>query len=98
MQLNEEFAKFLDNYIEQKVRLIIQSEMNKYGNWRGWGATIDSVNLDGTINVIIDEEETEVISNLKNKSGQTLIANDEVYLSSISNLSNAFVSVAKNKP
>jgi len=95
-QLNSpEFASFLNSIIEKKIKTIVKNEMEKFGNFRGWVATVDSINLDLTANVKLAGDSATIIPNLKNKSGEVLIAGDEVYLCSISSLSNAYISIKK---
>jgi len=91
-----EFGTFLNNLIEKKAKEIVQQEMKKYGNLRAWDSIVTSVN-GNLINVHLIGDLTE-ITGLKNKTSQTLAIGDEVYLYSLSSLSNAYVAVAKNKP
>lgn len=92
-----EFAQFLNHLIEQKSKIIIQQELNRYGNLRAWDAIIQTVS-GNTASVKLIGDDTTIIG-VKNKSGVTnLVAGDEVYLHSISSLSNAYIAVAKNKP
>lgn len=91
-----EFARFLNDIIEKKVNQIVEQRMKKYGVMHGWSAIVSSVNTDGTVNVYLaGDKSTNIIPNLKNKSNTTLSANDEVFLFSISSLTNAFVGVKK---
>lgn len=95
MDINSsEFANFLDNIIEQKVQKIIKEKLNDYGIMKGWSAKVNVINGDGTINVTLAGD-TTIIPNLKNKSNVTLSVNDEVFLFSISSLSNAFIGIKK---
>jgi len=94
MENSKDFSELLGNIIEQKIQKVVKEEMNKSGNMRGFAAKVSSVNGNGTVNVILAGE-TTIIPNLKNKTNQTLVANDEVFLFSISNLSNAFVGIKK---
>jgi hypothetical protein len=87
-----EFANLIDEIVEQKVKKIVKQELNSFGNVRGRPATVESVNLDATINVQLPGE-TVVISNLKNKTGEVLATGSEVYLHSLSGLTNAYVAV-----
>ena len=98
MDINSiEFAQFINNLIDQKARTTAKEESQKYGNVRAWDAVITSVS-GNTANVHLVGEET-IITGLKNKSGVTNLASgDEVYLFSLSSLSNAYIAVAKNKP
>lgn len=95
MELSNSDLKALDKYIEQKVQKIIKEELNKYGNMHGWSAKVSSVNGDGTVNVKLSSDNINIIPSLKNKTGVTLVANDEVFLYSISSLSNAYVGIKK---
>ena len=89
-----EFAQFLNNIIEQKVKKIVQSKLLEYGIMKGYSAIVSSVNPDSTVNIKLAGD-TVVIPSLKNKSNEVLIANDEVFLFSISSLSNAFIGIKK---
>jgi hypothetical protein len=95
--LTSEELQFLDRYIEQKViKIVKEIKKSDYGNMQGWDAKVSSVNGDGTVNAILTIDPTQkVIPNLKNNSGKTLIANDNVYLYSISTLKNAFIGCKK---
>jgi len=94
---DKSFAKFLDDIIEQKVKAIYKRETASSGLVRSWVATVVSVN-GNLITVKLPGDDVHTIVK-KNKTGQTLVANDEVYLFSPSgDLANAFVAVAKNKP
>jgi len=95
MEFTNEELKSLDKYIEQKAQKIIKEEMNKYGIMKGWSAKVSSVNGDGTVNVKLSTDDINVIPNIKNKSGVSLVQNDEVFLFSISSLKNAFIGVKK---
>lgn len=98
MQLNDtEFSRFLNNIIETKVKSIIKIFLQKFGIMKGWSATVVEVNVDETIDVQIAGDSTTTILNLKNKSGVSLSAGDEVELHSISSLSNAYVAICKTK-
>jgi len=88
------FAQFLNNIIEQKVKKIVQSKLLEYGIMKGYSAIVSSVNPDSTVNIKLAGD-TVVIPSLKNKSNEVLIANDEVFLFSISSLSNAFIGIKK---
>jgi len=95
MDINStEFAQFLNNIIEQKVKKIVQSKLLEYGIMKGYSAIVSSVNPDSTVNIKLAGD-TVVIPSLKNKSNEVLIANDEVFLFSISSLSNAFIGIKK---
>lgn len=86
------FAKFLDKLIEEKVRLILNKELKSSGFVKSWLATVDSVNLDGTVNVKLPADDTTVLNNKINKTGEVLIANDEVFLfSPYGRLDNSYV-------
>ena len=89
-----EFANFIDEIVEQKVKKIVKQELNSFGNLRGWVATVESINLDTTVNVQLPSE-TTIISNLKNKTGVVLSPSDEVELHSLSGLTNAYVAIKK---
>ena len=84
----------LTEFVIKIAEKIAKRENQKYGNVKGWDAIVDSVNIDDTVNVTLPGE-AEIIPNLKNKTDKTLVANDEVYLFSISSLSNAFIGIAK---
>lgn len=91
-----EFARILNTIIEQKVNQIVDQRMKKYGVMHGWSAIVSSVNSDGTANVYLAGDlTTNIIPNLKNKSNATLSVNDEVFLFSISSLTNAFIGIKK---
>jgi len=97
MDLNSpEFAQFLDKLIDQKVSIKVEQKLKEYGNVRAWDSIIVSVS-GNTASVKLIGEST-IIPNIKNKSGVVLVAGDEVYLFSLSSLTNAFIAVAKNKP
>ena len=86
------FARFLDQLIEQKIRLILNKELQKSGFVKSWMATVESVNMDGTVNVMLPADDTTILNNKINKSGETLIANDEVFLfSPYGRLDNSYV-------
>lgn len=87
-----EFANFINTIVEEKTKKIIDQKLNSFGIIKGWVATVESVNPDSTINVQLPNS-TEIMSNLINKSGEVLIATDEVELHSISTLSNAYVAI-----
>jgi len=97
MDINtKEFGTFIDNLIEQRARAIVQEQMKKYGNLRAWDGIVSEINGNLVSVKLIGDDIP--ITGLKNKSGQTLIVGDEVYLHSISSLNNAYVAIAKNKP
>jgi hypothetical protein len=98
MDINsKEFAQFLDRIIEEKVKLILERELNKNNLVRAWVATVVSVS-GINITVKLPGDDTHTITK-KNRTGQTLAANDEVYLlSPTGDLNNAYVAIAKNKP
>jgi hypothetical protein len=86
------FARFLDQIIEEKVRLILNKELRKSGFVKSWLAIVDSVNLDGTVNVMLPADDATVLTDKINKSGEVLIANDEVFLfSPYGRLDNSYV-------
>lgn len=91
---SKDFNEFLNSMIEQKVDKAVREKLNKYGTMRGFYAKVSSVNGDDTVNVTLAGD-TTIIPSLLNKSNQTLIANDEVILFSVSNLTDAFVAVKK---
>jgi|GEM_PF-3018057 len=99
MDINStDFAKFLNDFTEKKYKMLREKEkQEEYGNVSAWDAIITG--FSGNLISVHLIGETTVIPDLKNKSGVTnLVIGDEVYLFSISSLSNAFVAVAKNKP
>lgn len=89
-------VKDLEESLTNAIFRIVRQEMDKFGNMRGWSATVVSVNPDGTCNVQMPGD-TTVISSLKNKTRVVLSAGDEVELHSISTLSSAYIGIAKNK-
>lgn len=95
MDFTNEELKGLDKYIEKKVKKIVQEELDKYGIMKGWSAKVSSVNVDETVNVTLATDSAKIIPNLKNKSGIALVENNEVFLFSISSLSNAFIGIKK---
>ncbi len=99
MDINSpEFANFLDKIIERKFEsLFDESRLRQYGIMRGFPATVTSVS-GSTASVTLAGDSTNIIPNLKNKTNQTLVAGDEVFLFTTSTLSNAFIGVCKNKP
>ena len=96
MDINSiEFAQLLDETIEKKVNKIVNETLNnKFGIMKGWSGKVSNINSDGTVDVIIVGQKNP-ITNLKNKSGQILNISDEVFLYSISSLSNAYVGTVK---
>jgi len=98
MNINsKEFARFLDEAIEQKTKAVIKRELASSGLVKAWVATVVSV-AGNLITVKVPNDAVNTITK-KNKTGQVLVAGDEVYLFSPSgDLTNAFVAVAKNKP
>jgi len=98
MDINsKEFAQFLDRVIEEKVSLMIEREIRKRNLVRGWVATVISVaGINITVKLPGDDVNTIV---KKNRTGQTLVGGDEVYLlSPTGDLNNAYVAVCKTKP
>jgi hypothetical protein len=86
------FAKFLDRLIEEKVRLILNQELKSSGFVKSWLATVESVNIDDTVNVQLPADDVTILTNKINKSGETLIVGDEVFLfSPYGRLDNSYV-------
>jgi len=96
MDLNSsEFAQFLDKLIEKKARQIIQAEYAKFGNLKGWVATIVGVAGDNSTADVQRIGESVTIPSLLNKTGVTLLIGDEVELHSLSSLSNSYIGIKK---
>jgi len=95
MDLNSsEFAQWFNKIIEQKVQKIVSQKLAEYGVMKGYSAIVSSVNPNLTVNVTLAGD-TTIIPSLKNKTGVTLIAGDEVFLHSISSLSNSYIGIKK---
>jgi len=94
---NKEFAKFLDAIIEEKVGLLFNRKLKEKNIVTSWVATVVSV-VGNSITLRLPGDDTHTIVK-KNRTGQTLVANDEVYLfSPTGELHNSYVAIAKNKP
>lgn len=85
-----EFAKFMQDIIQKEVR----KEISKMQLPKSWAATVVSVS--GSNAVVQLAGIATSLSEKKNKTGVTLVANDEVYLySPTGELSNSYINVKK---
>lgn len=91
MNIDKEFAKFLDEVIEIKVNNLFDKKIKGNNFVMAWVATVVNVN-DDVADVKLPGDDVNILHNKKNKTGETLAVGDEVYLfSPYSSLSTAFI-------
>lgn len=95
--MDRELAQKLNDLIERKFKIMFKAELKKRGVVTAWVATVVSSTGSNTT-VYLPSDNTHTITK-KNKTGQTLVNGDEVYLfSPTGELSNSFIAVCKDKP
>lgn len=88
---DDECIQFLDKYVTEKL----ENEIKKLKFMKTYSAIVNTVNGNGTINVTLAGDNT-VISNLKNRTGVTLIVGDSVLLYAPTNsLNNMYVGIKR---
>jgi hypothetical protein len=91
MNMDGNFAKFLDEMIAIKINKIFDQKIKDNNFVMAWVATVVSVGV-GVADVKLPGDNINVLVNKKNKTGGTLVIGDEVYLfSPYSNLSTSFI-------
>lgn len=95
--MDKEFAKMLNDIIERKFKIMFKAELKKMGVVTAWVATVvSSSGIDVTVSLPSDASHTIT---KKNRTGQTLVSGDEVYLfSPTGELANSYVAICKTKP
>lgn len=83
----------LINIIRQIANSECRKLMKEANLSSNYFATVDSVNEDGTCNIILAGGET-LFSNLLNKTGETLVAGDAVLVEALGgNLGNGYIKI-----
>lgn len=92
MNIDKDFAKFLDEIITMKFNKLFDAKIRDNNFVISWVATVSEVNSDNTLVSVILPQDSTPLTNKKNRSGEVLNTGDEVYLfSPHSSLSTAFI-------
>jgi len=93
-------SKDLKDLVNAIIKMIDDKKKSERGNLQDgwWTGTVDTVNSTNNTASILMPNETTPTSHKQNKTSQTLVSGDEVYLfSPYGTLGSAWIAVAKKK-
>lgn len=92
MNLDKDFAKFLDEIMTMKFNKLFDAKIKANNFVMSWVARVSDVSSDNTLASVMLPNDSTQLTNKRNQTGKTLSVGDEVYLfSPHSSLSTSFI-------